>query len=275
MSLFNKPSSKLLAKETITPELKNALWSFYYSKILESTRERYITDDEGYFKKLWTKHFKQPITAIPSYISSWSDRQVDTRGTIEVIAKHFSSIDDWEELYSIFEFTFPFIVPPCKGMYRNDLNEILTEERSALRFVENTFVEITDQRELIEIRNATSYAKEVLDPVYTHLDASIRYLGQSNKNDYRNSIKESISAVESMCKIYANDEDGTLGSAIKKLNIHPAFKKSIENLYGFTSQANGIRHGLKFDDEEIEFADAKYILVNCCAFVNYLKAKMG
>ena len=25
-----------------------------------------------------TKHFKQPITAIPSYISSWSDRQVDT-----------------------------------------------------------------------------------------------------------------------------------------------------------------------------------------------------
>ena len=35
--------------------------------------------------------------------------------------------------------------------------------------------------------------------------------------DYRNSIKESISAVEGMCQAINNDANATLGQAIKRL----------------------------------------------------------
>jgi hypothetical protein len=35
--------------------------------------------------------------------------------------------------------------------------------------------------------------------------------------DFRNSIKESISAVEAMCQILTGDDKATLGQALKKL----------------------------------------------------------
>lgn len=54
--------------------------------------------------------------------------------------------------------------------------------------------------------------------------------------------------------------------------MHPALKGSFEKLYGYTSDAEGIRHAL-LDEPNLDFEDAKFMLVSCSAFVNYLKAK--
>jgi hypothetical protein len=48
--------------------------------------------------------------------------------------------------------------------------------------------------------------------------------------------------------------------------------KAFESLYGYTSDANGIRHAL-MDASTLGFADAKFMLVCCSAFVNFLVAK--
>ena len=82
-----------------------------------------------------------------------------------------------------------------------------------------------------------------------------------------------------MCCIITNStgKNATLGNAMKKLDdagvtIHGAMKVAFEKLYGYTSDAGGIRHGsIDFTDATIE--DAQYMLVTCSAFVNYLNSK--
>ena len=69
----------------------------------------------------------------------------------------------------------------------------------------------------------------------------------------------------------------TLGKAIKKLkdsgvHIHSAMENAFTSLYGYTSDANGIRHG-GIDFTAAPSEDAKYMLVSCSAFVNYLIEK--
>jgi hypothetical protein len=54
--------------------------------------------------------------------------------------------------------------------------------------------------------------------------------------------------------------------------MHPALNRSLSALYGYTSDANGIRHAL-LDESSLDFVDAKFMLVACAAFVNYLIGK--
>ena len=56
------------------------------------------------------------------------------------------------------------------------------------------------------------------------------------------------------------------------MHIHPAMENAFSSLYGYTSDENGIRHGgIDFSNAPAE--DAKYMLVSCSAFVNYLIEK--
>ena len=70
---------------------------------------------------------------------------------------------------------------------------------------------------------------------------------------------------------------GNIGNTLKKLEtngvvIHSAMKAGFEKMYGYTSDADGIRHGgIDFTNAPAE--DAKYMLVSCSAFVNYLIEK--
>ena len=57
-----------------------------------------------------------------------------------------------------------------------------------------------------------------------------------------------------------------------KVNIHPALLDSFNKLYAYTSDAEGIRHSL-MEESTLCFEDAKFMLVSCCAFVNYLRLK--
>jgi hypothetical protein len=95
-------------------------------------------------------------------------------------------------------------------------------------------------------------------------------------HDYRNSIKEAISAVESFCKIVTNNDKAELGDALKEIEsqvkLHAALKAAFTKLYGYTSNADGIRHAL-MDEPNVGFEDAKFMLVSCSAFINYLIAK--
>ena len=114
----------------------------------------------------------------------------------------------------------------------------------------------------------------VCDHVFTVLNEQ---RGVDNP-DYKNSIKESISAVESVCQIITGDKKATLGEAIKLLDrngikIHPALQEAFKKIYGYTSDEGGIRHAEGMFESNVTFDDAKYMLASCCAFVNYLMPK--
>ena len=66
----------------------------------------------------------------------------------------------------------------------------------------------------------------------------------------------------------------TLGEALNKLEkngvkIHGAMKSAFSSLYGYTSDKSGIRHNSGID-ENTTFEEAKYMLISCSAFINYL-----
>jgi len=96
----------------------------------------------------------------------------------------------------------------------------------------------------------------------------------TNAPDYRNSVKESISAVEGVTRILSGDQDATLWKALKIIEgnspLHGALRKALEALYGYTSDADGIRHALSEGEEPVDPSTAKFMLVVCSAFVVYL-----
>jgi len=114
------------------------------------------------------------------------------------------------------------------------------------------------------------------DPVHAHLRRALELLSDRASPDYRNSIKESISAVESLVGSTVG-EKGTLGQLIKKIEenvgLHPALRAAFSSLYGYTSDEDGIRHAI-LELQNITFEDAKFFLVVCSAFVNFVRGKV-
>ena len=150
-------------------------------------------------------------------------------------------------------------------------NLIMKQEYVGYRLLNGRAMPITDDQEIAEIKEvSTSRYSEVKQ----HINKALGFLSDRQSPDYADSIKESISAVERMCSIIIG-KPTTLGDALKKLEdsgvvIHPALKSAFIKLYGYTSDASGIRHSGELGGKESTFEEAKFMLVSCCAFVNYL-----
>lgn len=57
-----------------------------------------------------------------------------------------------------------------------------------------------------------------------------------------------------------------------KTEIHGALKTAIKQLYGYTSDAEGVRHAI-MSQTDVGFDEAKFMLVACAAFVNFFVSK--
>jgi hypothetical protein len=138
-------------------------------------------------------------------------------------------------------------------------------------------VAITAPEEITSIEETLALSGK-FGVVSEHMATALRMLSDRREPDYRNSIKESISAVESIASIIAGRKTADLGPALKVLEqrklLHGALKSAFNSLYGFTSDADGVRHAL-LEESDLTFADAKFMLVACSAFVNYLKEVAG
>ncbi|XRP96703.1 AbiJ-NTD4 domain-containing protein [Methanocaldococcus sp. 16A] len=285
MKLFSQRMGfniKNIQINSIDDGLRNRLWNalkiYYWDKIKE-TKGSFISINrnidilskihmeipmENFFKRLWDSYFKEPIDTLP-----------DTTTMIDIIKNYFFSCE-WYEVYDFIEFVannYPDEKVNLQFMIY--CNSVLEQELSAYRFVGGKITPITSEYEISEIEGALEKTND-LKAVNIHLKRALELLADRKSPDYRNSIKESISAVEAICKLITGDEKATLGQALKKIEdkigLHPALKKAFSNLYGYTSDADGIRHAL-LDEPNLSFEDAKFMLVSCSAFINYLIAK--
>lgn len=206
-------------------------------------------------------------------------------GNIDKVFFDTANINKWYMPYEIIELFFEAKkYHDCEYIkdiiwyedFPKEINKILEEEKSGYRLLNYEFVNIIDQTELKEIEEATNTE---YDAVNMHLKKAISLYASKEKPDYENSIKESITAVESMCKNITANSKATLGDAINLLKdkgivIHPAMIESFKKLYGYTSDESGIRHG-GIDFKNAPSEDAKFMLITCSAFVNYLKEKVS
>ena len=108
------------------------------------------------------------------------------------------------------------------------------------------------------------------------LKSALAKLSDRLNPDYRNSIKESISALESLTKIISKNSKDSLGASLDKikgkLKIHSALERGFKQIYGYTSDTDGIRHALT-EETNCDFEEAKFMIVSCSAFINYLVIK--
>lgn len=144
------------------------------------------------------------------------------------------------------------------------------------RILNHCIMDIASNEEMKAVEEAISHSK---DNVSLHFQSAITHYSARPAPDVRNSIKESISAVEAACRELTGDD--TLGQALKHLEekgvvIHKMLKEAFIKFYVYTNDADsGIRHALM--DSEGTYIPSKdeayYMLVSCSAFVNYLRRK--
>jgi hypothetical protein len=273
--LFSKRKKLSSVRDTVQKDdvdlaLRHGLWNalhicLWLNLEYSDYRNQFSTANFYHlFQHYWHNLFKLPLDNLPDYF----DR------ALERVRKHFLECD-WFEVYDFVEFT----AQNCPDEFRVDFikfcNQILEKELSAYRFVDVQLVDITSEEEIESIEaaitstNKYSGAKE-------HLRTALGFISDRKSPDYRNSVKESISAVESLCVSLTGESKATLGSALNKIEeshrLHPAFKKALSNLYGYTSDSDGIRHAL-LEENDISYSDAKFMLVSCSAFINYVLGK--
>jgi len=285
MKLFShrhglKPVKNVIQIDSIDDDLRNRLWDslkLFYWDIVHCSKisdiNRYGGNSEKgvalLIKKLWHSYYKQPLDTMDDHWLLIYD---------EIRQYFFSS--EWFEVYDFIEFianNYPNNNNNINSKFMKFCNIILEQELSAYRFVGSKITQITSEIEISEIEEALE-ASDSLRPVKIHLKTALDLLADRKSPDYRNSIKESISAVEAICKSITNDDKATLGDCLKsikkdnKIKMHPALNIAFSKLYGYTSGADGIRHALS-DEPDLDFEDAKFMIVSCSGFINYLISK--
>lgn len=260
-------ASAIFQKDDISCELRAILWNVIYKNVVYNADDRC----ESELKMDFAIHFVQILVDAPGYVIFDEIRNLITKGA-------------WFEVYDTVEYVYFFVKKTENTLFKNalfissrlkeDINSALKQENSAYRLVGDKIVPIINNTETTEIETAQENPRS---NVQTHINTALGFLSDRQNPDYRNSIKESISAVEALCREITGEStlDKALPALTKKgVKIPNMLQKSFEKFYYFTNGENGIRHAL-MDEEQIGFEEAKYMLVLCSAFVNYLQAKLA
>ncbi len=271
----HKPVRVGIQIESIDEPLRNGLWSLLKLHIWDSAESssyeygRFLSGNKFHkilCESLWLHYFKEPLDQLSNNI----DETV-----LPYLRKYFFNCS-WNEVYDFIEFVANnFKKYGFRDNFTNDCNFVLEREMSAYRFVDGLITQITSNEEVLAIETAIETSAGAVN---THLRRSLELLSDRSSPDYRNSIKESISAVESFVGISVGTTKGSLGDLLKKLdtqvNAHPSLLAAFNKLYGYTSDEGGIRHAMT-ELDNTDFVDAKFMLVVCSAFINYLEGKLS
>jgi hypothetical protein len=206
--------------------------------------------------------YKQPINMI-------------TNSTADFVQQHlvFFHFEEWYKILDLIQllhtqFQYGSI---AQQTFERDINKVLEREKSGYRFIAGDLAPITNEVEMQELEQAARYGDRFA-AVSEHVKTALGLYSRKPDPDYRNSIKESISAVESAVRIISCNNNATLGDALKVIDaakpMHAAFKQALLKLYGYTSDEGGIRHSL-LEVPNVDESDARFMLVACSAFVNY------
>lgn len=268
-----KPIKSVLQIDSMDDDLRISLWNAFQIYFIEEDKPTYDELSLSHFKLfyqiLWIDFFKLPLSGLKKYVTHIH----------EYIREWFFGAK-WFEVYDFIEFVSSISDPQFPvdtKQFKKICNKMMEREASGYRFVVDLIAQITNENELKEIEEALENSRKTkLSGVNAHLEAALSKLSDRKTPDYRNSVKESISAVESISQILTGNPKATLGEALKTIGknveIHGALKKGFDAIYGYTSDEGGIRHAM-LEESKVDFEDAKYMLVSCSAFINYLVMK--
>ena len=252
-----------LQVESMDMPLRNRLWSVVYVLLESEGTQMGFSRHAEFYRDIYLNFFHEPLDRVPHW----------TQHANEKLRAYFYE-EEWWKPYDLLEFVLSRYPNHLGAADRFQMaNTNLEKYLSGYRFVDEKLVPITDDTHIQTIEKAL---ETKLTGVRTHLGKSLALLADRDRPDPENAIKEAISAVESLCGAIVGKKT-TLGDALKRLEdsgvtLHRALKESWLKLYGYTSDAEGIR-----DSSQLESGatidDAVYFLVSSSAFIGLLTAK--
>lgn len=249
--------------------LRTGIWNTFYTNIYEDIRNYngyWVGHLEYIPKHIWTEFLKKDIAEFPSLASKFMYEM-----------KYYFMKENWNKIFDLVELCISVLSNSNENRrekFVNECNRILERESSGYRIINKIVTPITNNLEINEIKESINANSK---NIAIHIQTAIEKLSDRNNPDFRNSIKESISAVETICREITGEN--TLGKAITKLEstgiiINNQFKEGLEKFYAYTNSKNtGIRHSLLDSKETPSFDEAKFFLVICSAFVNYINSQ--
>jgi hypothetical protein len=240
------PTRMAVQRADMDAPLRNSLWNVVYTMLetpLNGRHESAHRECRELFETVWSGFLKQPVHEISSFRS---ERLIAT------LREPFLIVWPWWKVYDFLEFLPSAFrgarhYTPERGAELHEyLNRVLEREMSAYRFVDGELVAITDEVEIEAIEHAVNVSTP--DPWVSHLRAALELLTDREQPAYERSIEESVLAVDTLCRTLGRDA----GDALEAL---PRAAR--------TGNGNG----------PPGFAEAKYVLVTCSGFVNFLLEK--
>lgn len=270
--------------ESLDKETRNAIWNLI-SPVFQKAKE---CAQSTMFKDIWTDLYQKASDTVPrDGVRPYDDRSDEelycryVRGKViegkwhecldlvEFLASSYYRKRWDEQFYDNFSHRQEIRVPNAQVF-----NVLFEAYMVGYRFVGEELTPITNEHEVAAIETSINNTKPAVQEL---LSKAVMHLSDRKHPDYAKSVECSISAVEAQCCILLGGAQASLGQALKELEkkgvtMHPALKGAFEKLYGYTSNADGIRHaGIRPSD--VDQALAKYMLVSCSAFVGYLISK--
>lgn len=265
-----KPVPPIVQLESMDDDLRNSLWNFIYA----------IGNSTNHDSRRWIDiAVSLAINVRKSPVDEVS--RIYNQRARDWVKEYFIK-SPWYVRYDIVEHMTTnirhFRSDRTPEQIANAANKVLEQEQSGYRFIGGQLAPISNEIELGEIAQGIEQAANAgLSGANEHLRKAVSLISAKPDPDYRNSIKESISAIESIAKVIGNENSSGLKGALdelsKKTKIHGSLSEGFKKLYGYTSDEGGIRHAITSDDQCPGFEEAKYMLVSCSAFANYLISK--
>ena len=262
---YKPDRSRLFQLEEMDDRLKNAIWNFLFEDAfdLENVHQVYHV-----VRSVWTEVVGGRTDELPRpVIDPFVNNGVTPESVIEVLRIWYSKAN-WYDVYDLLEHVLHKKLVKRGTSY---VNAMLSREGSAYRFVNDALAPITAEEELAAVEEASRLSGP-FHGASEHITQAVTLLSDRSAPDYRNAIKESISAVESAVQAAVGDSKVDIEKGLEKLGLHPQLKQAWANMFNWTSDEDGVRHGIK-DEPQVGISEARYMVVACSAFVNYLVAK--
>jgi len=284
---YNYIKEKVIQFESMDNRLKTVLWNTFVFYIPKLENRDFI------LRRIYGMFFSLPLDKfprLPKLPESFYKKKIFEEQYKKDVADYLEQRDQiisqmktaydklqWFEVYDFIEHvTSEFKVEKIFDTYIISCNKYLEKENAGYRLLNDLITPITDCEELTEIEKTLN---SPIDSVREHIKQSLALFSDRENPDYRNSIKEAISAVESLSRLISKNPNATLGDALKiierseNVELHPALREAFSKLYGWTSdKKTGIRHGL-MEMSDLSSEDARFMLITCSSFINYLFEK--
>jgi hypothetical protein len=248
--------------EEASPELRTALWNVLHKPAFPDEiehRERALANARAIWNHVGWRNDQVPL--LPHQMRA-------------AIATEWFSCR-WPEFFDLIEFAARLLatpLPPTRHQWFEMLNRVLESKGCAYRFIAEQLLPLTNPAEATEVATA---ADSAIPAVAAHIREARKLLPPNAGANPRNSVKQSICAVEAALRHLTGNASATLTDGLVAFEarhgaLHPSLRQGLVTLCGYSTDGEGERHDLIEEADSVTGDHARLMLVACSAFTNYL-----